>query len=259
MAETSNSDECYQQSVVSPSVRSNRKVPTRFSCWHDIILLREVVTVNPYAYENPKVAWKDIAENLQTYYDVDGRRCRERTNLLLQYYDKNDQASLRKSGTEEEFTERNELLEEIKELKYEAQMTTEKSTPQAIAGQQVRDAAMTPLRASSPEFPSDEDINFSKKRKQNFLVSYLQSKQDQEHQLKEEELNLKKEQLQIELKRVKLEQEKLDLEKEKFDLERKERESRCELEKKEREIRLKQDGEERKLLLELLMKTLNKN
>ncbi|XP_067133385.1 chromatin assembly factor 1 subunit A-like [Centruroides vittatus] len=255
MAETFKDDECYQRSVVSPTVRNNRKVPTRFSCWHDIVLLREVVAVNPYAYKNPKAAWKNISVNLRTYYAVDGRRCRERTNLLLQYYDENDQASLRRCGTEEEFTERDELLQEIQELKYEAQI----STPQTIAGQEVRDAATASLRASSPESPSDEDTNFSKKRKHSFLVSYLQSKQDQQLQLKQEELNLKKEQLQVELKRLKLEQEKLDLEKEKFDVERKERESRYELERKEREERLKQDGEERILLLQLLMKTLNKN
>ncbi|XP_067122380.1 chromatin assembly factor 1 subunit A-like [Centruroides vittatus] len=254
MAETFDKDESYQRSVV----RNGRKVPMRFSCCHDILLLKEVVAVNPYAYENPKVAWINISEKLQTYYDVDGRRCRERTSLLLQYYDKNDEASLRRSGTEEEFMERNRLLQEVRELKYEAQMTTEKPTLLAPR-RQIGDASVASLRASSPEIPSDEDTNFSRKRKQNFLVSYLQSKQDRQFRLRQEELNLKKEQLQVELKRLKLEQEKLDLEKEKFDLERKERESRYELERKERETRLKQDGEERRLLLELLMKTLNKD
>ncbi|XP_067122379.1 trichohyalin-like [Centruroides vittatus] len=258
MAETSDNEEGYQRSVV----RNSRKVPVRFSCCDDILLLKEVVAVNPYAYENPKVAWINISEKLQTYYDVDGRRCRERTSLLLQYYDKNDEASLRKSGklgTEEDVTERYRLLQEIRELKYKAQMTSEKLTPQSVARQRVTDTAMASLRVSSPEFPSDEDTNFSRKRKQNFLVSYLQSKQNRQFRLRQEELNLKKEQLQVESKRLKLEQEKLDLEKEKFDLERKERESRYELERKERETRLKQDGEERRLLLQLLMKTLNKD
>ncbi|XP_023221109.1 uncharacterized protein LOC111622884 [Centruroides sculpturatus] len=157
----------YQESVVLTPRK--RKIQMRFSCHHDILLLREVVAINPYAYENPKDAWKNIAENLRTFYTVDSRRCRERTSLLLQYYEKNNQASLRRSGTEEEFTERNQLLQEIKELKYEAQITSEKSQPQAIAGQQVRDAAMTSLSVSSPEFPSDEDTNVTKKVKKTFF------------------------------------------------------------------------------------------
>ncbi|XP_023229312.1 trichohyalin-like [Centruroides sculpturatus] len=252
-------DAGYLRRVVSPIIRNNRKVPMRFSCCHDILLLKEVVAVNPYSYENPKTAWINISENLQMHYTVDGRRCRERTNLLLQYYE-NDEVSLRRSGTEEEFNERNQLLQKVRELRYEAQIATEKkSTQPAVARLQVADAAVVSLRPSSPDFPSDEDTNFPRKRKQNFLVSYLQSKQDRQFRLRQEELDLKKEELQVELKRLKLEQEKLDLEKEKFNLERKERESRYELERKERETRLKQDGEEKRLLLELLMKTLNKD
>ncbi|XP_023241417.1 uncharacterized protein LOC111639713 [Centruroides sculpturatus] len=81
-------NEFPERSVVFPCVTNNRKVPMRFSCNHDILLLREVVAVNPYAYENPKSAWKTISENLWAYYTVDGRSCRERTTLLLQYYDK---------------------------------------------------------------------------------------------------------------------------------------------------------------------------
>jgi len=94
-------DERGEEEVASTAGRAKKKT-ARFSAGHDVLLLREVIAQNPYAAAAGEVTttWAAIAASLnaaEAAFNIDGRRCRDRTGLLLDYFRKNDTASLRRS------------------------------------------------------------------------------------------------------------------------------------------------------------------
>ena len=84
---------CIQMDTDSDA---RRKKPFRFTPSDDIALLKEVIAVNPYE-GNIARTWVQVAENLlREDMRVDSRRCRERTQLLLDYFRKEDTDMLRR-------------------------------------------------------------------------------------------------------------------------------------------------------------------
>ena len=69
----------------------SKKKPFRFSQADDIGLLKEVLANNPYQ-GNGAGKSVDVAEELNKSSNmrVDGRSCRKRTTLLLEYFKKSD-------------------------------------------------------------------------------------------------------------------------------------------------------------------------
>ncbi|XP_019717300.1 uncharacterized protein LOC109511021 [Hippocampus comes] len=101
-----------------------RKRQVRFSARHDIVLLREVIAQNPFTSKEPGRVWARVGELMtealrEESFEVDARRCRERTMLLLDYYKKQDFLSLRRFGTEALYAEKEDLLHEVLELEAE--------------------------------------------------------------------------------------------------------------------------------------------
>jgi hypothetical protein len=74
-------------------------MPVRFDRAHDILLLREVLAVNPYERPDAKAAWQSIAETLNSSdkgFSVDFRSCRDHTALMLSKFKKKDIVSRKK-------------------------------------------------------------------------------------------------------------------------------------------------------------------
>ena len=69
-----------------------RKKMFSFSVKHDIDLLICVTAVNPFAGDASN-KWCEIAESNEGAA-IDGRRCRERTSLLLSYFKADDREKL---------------------------------------------------------------------------------------------------------------------------------------------------------------------
>lgn len=68
------------------------------------MLLREVIVQNPFKSKETGRSWAHVGEIITAAlqdenFEVDARRCRERTMLLLDYYKKQDFASLRRYRT----------------------------------------------------------------------------------------------------------------------------------------------------------------
>ncbi|KAH7986802.1 hypothetical protein HPB52_024721 [Rhipicephalus sanguineus] len=84
----------------------------RFTIEVDIYMLREVREQDPY--HNPAL-WLNVAENLSLALGrpISARAIRERCDLLLAQFAQEDRANLRKSGTEEQYGEKETLLQEI--------------------------------------------------------------------------------------------------------------------------------------------------
>ncbi|KAH6947449.1 hypothetical protein HPB50_019038 [Hyalomma asiaticum] len=109
----------------------------RFNVHDDIALLREVTNINPFRDPTP---WSTVAENLSVFVgrSFTPRAAKERCDRLMSQHVNDDRTNLRKSGTEEEYDEKAQLLDEIVELAKESSYT------------------IRPLqrRASGPEPPS---------------------------------------------------------------------------------------------------------
>ncbi|KAL1430537.1 hypothetical protein MTO96_014969 [Rhipicephalus appendiculatus] len=90
-----------------------RKRPMRFSGQHDIRLLEEVVSLNPFKDTPPTTTWASISKNLGHLFSISSRRCRERTILLLDQFIKGDYPSLQRFCTKEEFAVKEQLLQQV--------------------------------------------------------------------------------------------------------------------------------------------------
>lgn len=108
------------EAVVKNSRRSGngeetdkRKRPMRFSGQHDIRLLQEVVSLNPFKDTPPTTTWASISKNLEHLFMISSRRCRERTILLLDQFIKGDYPSLQRYCTKEEFAVKEQLLQQV--------------------------------------------------------------------------------------------------------------------------------------------------
>lgn len=96
----------------------SKKGRVRFSIFDDIILLREVLHQNPYECDS---RWSDVLESVVkiTSKKFTLRSIKEHLQHLLDLWTNEDRGNLRKSGTEEQYNEKEQLLHQIKDMKRE--------------------------------------------------------------------------------------------------------------------------------------------
>ncbi|CAN8019348.1 unnamed protein product, partial [Ixodes persulcatus] len=101
-----------QKAAAAAAAASSR---LRFSAQDDISLLQEVHALNPF--EDP-TRWAQIANHLLSAIgkNFSARAVRDRLDLLLAQFAAEDRANLRRSGTEEQYSEKEHLLQEIADL-----------------------------------------------------------------------------------------------------------------------------------------------
>ncbi|XP_028260745.1 trichohyalin isoform X2 [Parambassis ranga] len=237
-----------------------RKRQVRFSARHDIILLREVITQNPFASKEPGPTWARVGEVItealqEESFVVDARRCRERTMLLLDYYKKQDFPSLRRFGTERLYAQKEDLLHEVLELeaergllgsgeiiKYQDECRIRAIDEHTLVEEEKPSITIAHTQTHSAEAEDDHkeivEISAAPTAKQpcqcccqtySEILSFLEKRSEAEQRLREEELALRREELEIQRSKIALERERLGAE-------RKEREQRFELESQERQV-----------------------
>ncbi|XP_029915213.1 trichohyalin [Myripristis murdjan] len=247
-------------SLAGPST-TPRKRQVRFSARHDIILLREVIAQNPFASKESGRIWARVGEIITAAlqdenFEVDARRCRERTMLLLDYYKKQDYPSLRRFGTERLYAQKEDLLHEVLELEAEKGLLSSGEGTK-YQDEELRKRAMEELNlpeqdkpnvtitqtaavTAEPEEDREElaDLSTAPTAKRpcqcccqtySEILSFLEKRSEAEQRLREEELALRREELEIQRSKIALERERLGAE-------RKERERRFELESQERQV-----------------------
>jgi len=190
------------------------KISARFSPKYDISLLKEVVARNPFGLKNSKETWLQIVENVNALLSettnnakFTERGCRDRVKLLVNAFKKETMASLKASGTDEEYSERLQLLTEVVELMEEKESIAreaEKSEHEKEKqGSDVRRVSMQKLsekNADSNAVYSGVAPPVKKRRMINDYIDYLREKDEADRKLREQELQLKKEQLELEKK-----------------------------------------------------------
>ncbi|KAF7651162.1 hypothetical protein LDENG_00114990, partial [Lucifuga dentata] len=236
-----------------------RKRQVRFSARHDIILLREVIAQNPFASKEPGRIWARVGEIITAAlqdesFEVDARRCRERTMLLLDYYKKQDYPSLRRFGTERLYAQKEDLLHEVLELEAEKgllagrentkyqddELRTRAMEELTLPEQDKPNVSITQTHAAAEAEDREElaDLSAAPTAKRacqcccqtySEILSFLEKRSEAEQRLREEELALRREELEIQRSKIALERERLGAE-------RKERERRFELESQERQV-----------------------
>ncbi|XP_029012324.1 uncharacterized protein si:dkey-45d16.4 isoform X2 [Betta splendens] len=253
---------------IAGSSMTPRKRQVRFSARHDIILLREVIAQNPFGTKEPGRIWARVGEIITAAlqdenFEVDARRCRERTMLLLDYYKKQDFPSLRRFGTERLYAQKEDLLHEVLELEAEkgllassegAKYQDDEIRKRTIEELPAEDkpivcisqtltagkTASTQWTVLKPEEDREEMAEMSAAptakrpcqcccQTYSEILSFLEKRSEAEQRLREEELSLRREELEIQRSKIALERERLGAE-------RKEKERRFELESQERQV-----------------------
>ncbi|XP_041641937.1 scaffold attachment factor B1 [Cheilinus undulatus] len=243
-------------SLAGPST-TPRKRQVRFSARHDIILLREVITQNPFSSKEPGRIWARVGEIITAAlqdenFEVDARRCRERTMLLLDYYKKQDFPSLRRFGTERLYAQKEDLLHEVLELeaekglvvsgentKYQDDEQRKRAIEElSLPEQDKPNIPLSPAAEPEEEREAMADLSAAPMAKRpcqcccqtySEILSFLEKRSEAEQRLREEELALRREELEIQRSKIALERERLGAD-------RKERERRFELESQERQV-----------------------
>lgn len=108
-----------------PPAPTSRKRQFRFSVRADIELLNLVISLNPYGapHGGRLHKWQAIADTLrESGIDIDFRRARDRTGLLLDQWREKDLSLLRRSGSgnHEDQVQKEQLLERISEIEHAA-------------------------------------------------------------------------------------------------------------------------------------------
>ena len=192
------------------------KKPARFTAKFDIALLKEVVAQNPFAQKNSKAKWIQIVAKintllLETRNDIvfTERGCKDRLKILVNAFKKETLASLKASGTVEEYTERDQLLTEVIELIEEKENTLKemerKEQEKEEQGVDIRRISMVKLSKKRGNFSEADSDGVSpplqKRKVVQSYIEYMREKDEADRKQKEAELALKREKLQLEMKR----------------------------------------------------------
>lgn len=265
----------------------------RFTILEDLILLREVLRQNPYEQSN---RWKAVAEHVvnATQKNFSLRCVKEHVDHLLKIWAREDHAHLRKSGTEEQYNEKERLLQQVQDLQREFRcINVQKSRMQAreVTLENISDTLEviieepTTMTTSIPScipsltllphaLPSPTSSSSSSSSIPLTSASPLRSpatspsrtggpirNKVRHDAMKKSTLQFlqerHKKEVEFQEKQFHLEERRIQLEEEKFRMEKKEREARLELEIEERRQRIsvsKQKQEILEILLQLIHK-----
>ncbi|ETV99807.1 hypothetical protein H310_07849 [Aphanomyces invadans] len=102
-------------------MKSAKKKPAhRFTLQQDVDLIKEVISVSPHdaPYGQLSTRWAEVGQNMQAIYasNLTASGCQKRCDELLVAFHKDNIASLRASGTEENYNEREQLLQDLSDM-----------------------------------------------------------------------------------------------------------------------------------------------
>ena len=196
----------------TPSSAQGKQSRVRFQARDDVLLLRELAAV-----ESPFIrgasCWEAIATNLmeefpEKFGKITARFLRERATNLMEAFLKADTKQRKQSGTEEEFKEKEELMESLREkfAKRDSQKQASLSAKQKEKedrerGEQIRGDALLALKDKRNR---QEDVPQKKKTKID-LEQVLEDRREQkstELKLREREISLREKELALHEKKA---------------------------------------------------------
>ena len=217
---------------------TERRSKHHFKAQDDIDLLKLVLSDPPFKGKHGEVnqKWETLLGKLK--WDVTARTLSDRFALLVKQFKTSNSENLKKSGTEEEYTERDVLLQDIVDLMKESETIPDSSK----TGREIRENSLKHLNQNETVF-----FQSSKKKKDADILEIFRMEQERKAETSLKKFETEKKTLELEEKRLLLEEKRLETEKENMEYER-----------KQREEEQKQSFEERKLMFELMKQVLNK-
>ncbi|CAG7714180.1 unnamed protein product [Allacma fusca] len=204
----------------SESASTSKGRRRNYSVLDDVNLLKEVIQFLPMCkpYKERSGLWKKIQANLKDRFSVQSMQ--DRYKLLMEKFEKEDMNSLKSSGTEEEFDERRDILQDIKDQIVSDQLLSKTSKVSDIesskkVAEQIRDASMKTLKdknLDSGDIADSPTAVFDRKRKSLHDV-FLQCSEES-NKVKKQELDLKKMELDLQVKRLENDTRQRDLDRE---------------------------------------------
>jgi len=268
----------------------------RFTILDDLILLREVSRQNPYEESD---RWKSVAERVvnATQKNFSLRCVKEHVDHLLKIWAREGRTHLRKSGTEEQYNEKEGLLQQVQDLQREFRRSGKGASSNAQKSRIQRDVTLenisdtleviieeptvaTSIHSSFPSsllpiaLPSPTSSSSSSSSTPLISGSPLRSPNTSPSRtggpirnkvrhdaLKKSTLQFlherHKKEVEFQEKQFRLEERRIQLEEEKFRMERREREARLELEIEERRQRIAVSKQKQEIL-EILLQLIHK-
>ncbi|XP_011863229.1 PREDICTED: uncharacterized protein LOC105559497 [Vollenhovia emeryi] len=267
----------------------------RFTILDDLILLREVSRLNPYEESD---RWKAVAERVvsATQKNFSLRCVKEHVDHLLKIWAREGRAHLRKSGTEEQYNEKEGLLQQIQDLQREFRRSGKGSNAQKsriqkdVTLENISDtleviieeptvatplpssfmpSTLLPIALPSPSSSCSSSSSTpltsgSPRRSPTTLPSRTGGpirNKVRHDALKKSTLHFlqerHKKEIEFQEKQFHLEERRIQLEEEKFRMEKKEREARLELEIEERRQRIAVSRQKQEIL-EILLQLIHK-
>ena len=188
----------------------------------DIELCKLVIADPPFlaSHGQTQEKWEAIQARLSI---TNWRALRDRFNLLIRQYKSENMANLRKSGTEEEYTEREQLLEELCDLLGEKQLK-EARPSQVDNSKAVREYSLRTLGDKGELQIGETASPVAKKRKNAEIIDLIKAQEERVSKNSAEKIVIEKRmienetiKLENERQRIQLEQERLSFEKSRFE------------------------------------------
>ncbi|XP_077498718.1 uncharacterized protein LOC144109802 [Amblyomma americanum] len=204
-----------------------------YTAQEDLCLLREVAATRPFGDD---IKWMTVIANVKQAIsrELTLRGVKDRIDLLIGYWRQQDARNLKKSGTEEQYSEKEQILQDLSDyaraINYEPriiprsggsvlsrkrQATTDRTTS-------VKRSVMDTRAGSTTLVQAAEGI----RGLQNLGLQLLTMREANEYELRQREIQNKKEKIAIEkqkadneTRRIALEERKLELEERKHQLE----------------------------------------
>ena len=183
-----------------------------FQAKDDVLLLREVVAIE-HPFVRGSTCWEDIATTLQKelptkFAKVTARTLRERVTNLMEAFHKADSRQRKQSGTEEEFEEKQQLLESLRERFGEREMSKQaavearkKEKKDKESGEKLRQDALQTLKLKRSR---QDECGLPAKKGKLDLEKIWQQKQ----KFKEAELKLREKELELRERDLALQEQK---------------------------------------------------
>ena len=130
----------------------------------DVDLLKLVVVDPPFRAKHGQTQqkWVELLSKLDL--DISWRTLRDRFNLLVKQFKTTNADNLKKSGTEEEYTEKEVLLQEICDLMRESETSQDSSQ----TGKEIRENSLKHLNQTETNF-----ISTPKRKKETDILQIL--------------------------------------------------------------------------------------
>ncbi|CAL1684671.1 unnamed protein product [Lasius platythorax] len=268
----------------------------RFTILEDLILLREVLQQNPYQESD---RWKAVAEHVvnATQKNFSLRCVKEHVDHLLKIWAREGHAHFRKSGTEEQYNEKERLLQQVQDLQREfrcssksinaqkSRMQTREVTLENISDtleviieeptiatslpSYIPSSTLLPIALPSPTSSSSSSSSIlltSASPLRSPGTSPLRTGGPIRNKVRHDAVKKStlqflqerhKKEVEFQEKQFHLEERRIQLEEEKFRMEKKEREARLELEIEERRQRISVSKQKQEIL-EILLQLIHK-